>query len=541
MKRSWTLHGAWLLLATSGCFDLGDVKLESTLEDVYKFADYHFLPPAAYDGSGHNATHPWLNDTQRIPHGVQVLMKTQGSDLSVAVNKKGTIFVANFDAVFASRDHGLNWTKIHDLKSENYPVQEDRFKSSGVSLHVDSITDRLYLSHLNSCAFLVWTDDEGKTWEKSDSSYWPQSCVTPYQIVAEQRVFTGKAGPNTQVPASLRTYPSVLYICGTGFPIFQVACSVSFDGGETFPYIGLPIVPPFIPCTILALGHPAVSEEGVIVVPIGLTQTPQSCSTYTRPTVAVSRDSGLTWEIRHFGEGLQTEIAPTVVFSNGTAYMTTRDATYRIQVYRSKDYFQTKSGPFDVSLPETTLSSHGTIVAGDEGRLSIAYIATKREQKQARYFYGGIGGHPAGAAQNSFWHFFVASTDNGHEENPIFVTEQSTPDEDPIHIGCIQYVPQSSFYQRAFSRETYECRNTLNFMESSSTPDGRFVFAISDGCAPRNGCTIDTAGGYQARERTPSIMVQDAGMSLFTSKGLLTPLGLIPPQPEPRDCCPKGS
>lgn len=533
---------ALLLGASAGCLELGNVKLESTLDDVYQFAGYHFPPPIAFDTRGKNATHPWLLEPHKIPHGVQVLMKSQGSDMSVAVNKKGTIFVANYEAVYATRDHGANWTKVHDLLPDAYPVQEDRFKSFGVALHADPITDRLYLSHLNSCAFLLWTDDEGGSWTQSDSSYWPQSCLTPYQSFREQRVFTAKPGPNTQIPAGLQKYPSVLYICGTFFPIVQVVCSVSFDGGSTFPYLGIPILPPSFDCTILTLGHPAPAADGTIVVPIGLAQPLSRCPTFTRPTVAISRDSGLTWEIRHYGEGVQTEVAPTVVFSSdGNAYMSVRDANYRIQVYRSNDLFRTRAGPFTLSAPAATLSSHGTIIAGDDGRLVAGYIATTRTQRLAKYSYGPVGGSPAGAAQDSFWHFYVASTENATSETPVFVVDRVTPEEDPIHIGCIQYVPTSSFYQNAISQETYECRNNLNFMESAMLPDGRFLMGVTDGCAPRNGCTIDTAGGYQARERTPSIIVQDAGMSLRAANGLLPSLGLRPPQPEPRDCCPKGS
>lgn len=542
MMRGIAPAAAWLLLASAGCLDLGNVKLESTLDDVYQFANYHFPPPRAFDGQGKNATHPWISEPARIPHGVQSLMKTQGADMSVTANKKGTLFVANYEAVYASRDQGRNWTKVHDLLPDGYPINEDRFKSAGVALHADPVTDRVYLSHLNSCAFLLWTDDEGKTWTQSQSSYWPQSCATPYQSFREQRVFTAKPGPDTKVPAALQKYPTVLYICGTLFPLFQAVCSVSFDGGATFPYIGTPILPFSTDCTILTLGHPAPAADGTIVVPLGLATPVNRCTTYTRPTVLLSRDSGLTWEVRHYGQGLQTEVAPTVVFApNGTAYMTVRDSSYRIQLYRSNDLFRTHAGPFRVSAPDTTLSSHGTVVAGDEGRLSIAYIATTRAQKQAKYYYGEIGGSPAGAAQDSFWHFYVASTDNATSERPVFVADRVTPDEDPIHIGCIQYVPTSSVYTAAISRETYECTNNLNFMESAMLPDGRFVMGVTDGCAPRNGCTIDTAGGYQARERTPSVIVQDAGMSLLAANGLLPSLGLVPPQPEPRDCCPKGS
>lgn len=530
-----------VLLAVSGCIDLGDVKLESTLDDVYQYAGYRFVPPYAFTAAGVNTTHEWLADPGRIPHGVQVLMKTQGSDMSVAVNKKGTIFVATFDAVYATRDHGRNWTKIHDLLSDGYPVQEDRFRSAGVALHADPVTDRLFVSHLNSCSFLLWTDDEGRSWHKSETAYWPQSCVTPYQMVREQRIFSGKAGPDTKIPAPLQTYPTVLYICGT-FPIVQAMCSVSFDGGSTFLYIGFPILPPASNCNIQALGHPAIAADGTVVVPIGFTTSTQTCPTFTRPTVVVSRDSGLTWDVRHYGTIEQTEIAPTVVFStNGTAYMTVRDGAYKIRLYRSTDLFESAKGPFTLSAPGTTLSSHGTIIAGDEGRISVAYLATRTAQRQAQYYYGSHRPTPERAAQDSFWHLYVASTENATSENPVFVVDQVTPQEDPVHIGCIQYVPFSSSYERAISSAGYSCTNNLNFMESAMLPDGRFLTAMTDGCAPKNGCTTDTSGGYQARERTPSIIVQDAGMSLLSSVGLLPTLGLRAPEPQPRDCCPRGS
>lgn len=545
-----------LLLSSSflaaGCIDLGDVKLESTLDDVYKFADYTFLPPTAFAG-GANATHPWLETPGAVPLAVQQMLKTQGSDMSLTVTSKGTLISSIYEKTYTSVNHGVNWTLTHDLKSTGYPRTEDRLKSFGVAVHADPHSSRIYLSHLNgwldlavhqqNCAFLLYSDDEGKTWQETKTGYWPVSCATQQQAIYEQRLVTAKPGPDTVYPAALMRHPSVLYICGT-ILLTGPKCSMSFDGGETFAYEGRPVLPPELTCNVVSLGVPAALPDGTVVLPFGISQNffPPGCSTFTRPTVAISTDSGLTWKLRICGSCSEnTEPAPKVVFSpDKTAYLVYRDAAFKVQLIRTKDLFQTWGTPLPVSPPDATLTSHASIVAGDDGRLSVSYLATFTSQKNANYFYGrGI--RPENAAQNSFWHLFFANTENASEPSPTWVLQQVTPVQDPIHIGCLRNNPITSYYARAISSETYDCRQALNFLESDLTPEGRFVIAVSDGCAPRNGCTIDTSGGYQARERTPSIVVQDAGMSLYRAKGILPSLNLTPPQPEPRDCCPKGS
>lgn len=545
------LLGATFLAA--GCIDLGDVKLESTLDDVYRFAGYHFQQPWGMT-DGANSTHPWLATPEAVPIAIQQMMKGQGSDMSVTVTKKGTMLTSIFEKTYVSTDHGVNWTQVHDLKSTGYPRTEDRMKSFGVAVHADPLSDRIYLSHLNgwldlgfyqqNCAFLLYSDDEGKTWKETQTGYWPMSCATQQQAILEQRLVTAKPGKDTVYPASLIRYPSVLYICGT-IALTGPKCSMSFDGGETFAYEARPVTPPELTCNVVSLGVPAALADGTVVVPLGISRNfilAPGCSTFVKPTVAVTTDSGLTWKIRTcMSCSENTDPAPKVVFtSDGTGYLTFRDAAYRIQLLRSKNLFQTWDAPIPLSAPGTTLSSHGTLVAGDNGRISVAYLATFKDQKQANYYYGR-GVRPEFAAQESFWHLFFANTANASEASPAFVVQQVTPQEDPVHIGCLVNFPPSSFYGRAVTSERYDCRQALNFLESDLTPEGRFVLALSDACAPKNGCTIDTSGGYQARERTPSMVIQDAGTSLLLDKGILLSLGLKAPQPEPRDCCPKGN
>lgn len=552
MKPLAALTLSSLVAATflaSGCLDLGDVKLESTLDDVYEFANYHFKEPWGMT-DGANSTHPWLSSPDAIPIGIQQMLKGQGSDMSISVTKKGTLFASIFEKTYASNDNGVNWTLVHELKSTGYPRTEDRMKSFGVAVHADPLSDRIYLSHLNSwldfgvhqqnCAFLLYSDNEGKDWKTTQTGYWPQSCATQQQAILEQRLVTAKPGKDTVYPASLIRHPSVLYICGS-LPLTGPKCSMSFDGGETFPYEQRPILPPDLACTVLSLGIPAALGDGTVVVPLGITRGSLSCA-LTKPTVAITTDSGLTWQIRTCVSCSEnTEPAPKVAFTpDGTGYLVFRDAAYRIQLLRSKNLFQTWDAPITLSAPGTTLSSHGTLVAGDDGRIAVSYLATYKNQQQANYYYGR-GVRPEYASQESFWHLFFANTANASEPSPSFIVQQVTPVEDPVHIGCLVNNPPTSYYYRAVTSERYDCKQALNFLESDLTPEGRYVLAMSDACAPKNGCTIDTAGGYQARERTPSIVVQDRGTSLFLKNGILPSLNLTPPQPEPRDCCPKGS
>jgi hypothetical protein len=293
------------------------------------------------------------------------------------------------------------------------------------------------------------------------------------------------------------------------------SCMMSYDGGYTYPIETEAYVTDQL-CSNVN-GHPAAYPDGTVVFIMG--SLGDKCE---RPMTAVlSEDNGLTWTSRQclpdFG---QEEIdADITITPDGTAYVLFRDDTdHVVHLARTTDKFQT-CDQWRIAPPDVTLTTFAGITSGDDGRIAMSWIGTKTEQEP--------GAEPSNATAGSMWHAFVTTSFDADSSNPTFVTQQVTPDEDPVQVGCV--------WLQGGGGGPNGCRNLLDFIDMVRDTEGRWYVAITDGCVPRNGCTgTPEQSDAQSKDRQVGVLVQTRGLSLFADKGVLPTLDLVPPMPYER-------
>ncbi|MBI2077643.1 MAG: exo-alpha-sialidase [Euryarchaeota archaeon] len=510
-----TLAALVAAMTLAGCTGQVEIGALDVKDIVPKFTDYHWPPPVVTNGTGAiQPGHLLLADPTQIPHYVQQMLPRETGEPNIGVTTKGNLFVSTFDDVQRSKDGGKTWEVVHSLQSPLVPTSVDYWNTGDPMLWVDSDTDRIFASHLSDCTFLGWSDDEGASWQENS-----QACLTP--SIDHQKVATAKYGPKTLVAPPVKPYPNVVYICYNKGLSSLVAdkvttgvwCMVSYDGGRTIDQ-EQQVVPGVDFCPGIN-GHPHPFPDGTMIVPVGLNWD----SRCPRPiTVTYSEDNGVTWNPRYMpGKDRMVEIDPEItVTPNGIAYLMYRDQDQVVKLVRSKDKFTTWEGPWRISPADQTLNVFTVMASGDNGRISLAYLGTRTPQAK--------GTDPSFANQHTEWHLFVSTVFDAEAAEPIFVTQQVTPEEDPVQMGCV--------WLQGGNGGPHRCRNMYDFIDMVHDEDGRGFVAFTDGCTPRNGCTGDRYTLGQSRDSQGGIAVQVSGPSLFSSVGLLPELeGYEHPRP----------
>lgn len=505
-----------LLPAFAGCFSAtADLPLSPLASQVQTFGGaYTFLPPVAYGADGAQLDAAAALAPEELPIAIEMLVPHVGAEPNLGVTSSGSIFVTTMDETQRSRDFGRTWEVVFDFATPQYPKVADYFRTADPMLWVDTTTDRIYTNHMHPglvCTYMAWSDDDGDTWTER-----PYSCgLIPG--IDHQKVMTAPPGPNAP-PVPMPVYPNVLYICNNkrfdiGGPVETVtlgtSCMVSLDGGLTYAYETEAYVPDEMCGNVN--GHPAAYPDGTVVFIMG--SLGKEC---TKPFTAVlSEDNGITWAARQCDPELgQVEIdADVTVTPDGTAYVLMRDKDQIAHLVRSTDKFQT-CDHWRVAPPDHTMNVFAGITSGDDGRIALAYLGTRDPVHD--------GAIPSNISAT--WHAFVTTSFDADSENPTFVTQQVTPAEDPVQVGCV--------WMGGGGGGNDMCRNLLDFIDMVRDNEGRWYVAITDGCTPRNDCTgTPDQPDYQSKDRQVAILVQDRGLSLFAEKGILPTLGLEPPMP----------
>lgn len=413
----------------------------------------------------------------------QVLLGHRGAEPNVGVTSTGTVFVTAGPNTMRSRDHGATWEVVFNLTEAlpQDPAQIRGFtRSSDPMLWVDPLTDRVFTDHMTGlyCSNMIHSDDEGDSWFMK-----PMTCGLP--VNDHQKVATAKGyGPGAPAPPA-PAYPNPVYYCYN--KLVSTQCAVSLDGGLNFAYDRT--VATFVTGDCAGInGHPAPGPDGTMFVPITL-----GCP---GPTVGVSEDNGLTWTIRkgptEFGsEEIDAEITVT---PDGTAYMLWRGSDQMQYLARSGDKFATWEGPWNVTHPTLKSTVFAGLTSGDDGRIAFAYLGTRDST-----------GDPSEAANETRWHLYTGYSLDAAAESPTFVVQQTTPDEDPVQIGCV--------WLRGGSGGPTQCRNLLDFIDMAADPEGRFYVAFTDGCT--RGCAgVATATHEESRQRDTAVAVLVDGPAL---------------------------
>jgi hypothetical protein len=381
----------------------------------------------------------------------------------------------------------------------------------------DKYTGRTFDSQLlGACSAMSYSDDAGKTWQPTSGC--GQNTLLDHQSVG--------GGPfHAPLPEGTNAlYPDAVYYCAQNG--FNATCAVSLNGGLTFgpgTYISdTPSNKPGDPmggaCSGLH-GHVRVGPNGTAYVPLkGCGGTPTSNNLTNSeffgggPAVSVSKDNGLTWTVHQVpGAHNQDESDNAVdVDKGGRLWMTWEDGTNPSptafgtrsaeKVAYSDDEGTTWSKPLDVSSALGVRNvQFPEIIAGDEGRVAVAFIGTGAVGDDQHLGFLGPDKKPA------VWHLYISLTyDNGKH----WTTVDATP-KDPVQRGCVMMLGTSN----KTVQDTKLCkqRNMLDFNDITMDNHGRVYVAYTDGCV--DACV--TSPTTQSKDKRDMVLRLSAGKGLL--------------------------
>lgn len=379
-----------------------------------------------------------------------ILTGHDGAEPNIGITASGAVFVTADDHVLRSTDRGTTWEIVYDFVPPPPGAPFDPVGNSDPMLFVDPVTDIVYNDPMFptlACSSLVSSEDDGETWFERHGVCHPPP-------MDHQRLGSGLPGPRAPALAGV-AHPTVLYQCYN--QIVNTVCASSFDGGLDWAYH-----------TVVANGlrdgcagtngSPRAGPDGTVVVALWCDDP---------PLAAFSEDNGLTWRLSELpdveGPGWGD---PSVAWTpDGTVYVSYSDGEYGQYLARSVDKGETWDGPWNLLPPGVDSAVFGAIAVGSDGRLGALTVATRDPVDD-----------PSDAPDDTRWHVYVTTTDTAATENPLFVSYQVTPEDDPVQVGCV--------WIRGFPGAP--CRNMLDFIDAAMAPDGTFFGVYTEGCT--EGC-----------------------------------------------------
>lgn len=362
------------------------------------------------------------------------------SEPLVGVLSDGTLFAQHFIWTMRSKDDGKTWEAV------NPPSQPSRVPTFDPMMLVDPWTDTVYVDQLYiACSNLAYSKDAGATWVPS-----PAACGAPgndHQKLA--------AGPGL-VPGT-----SVLYYAYSSF-VDGVWVSRSLDGGLVWTTAYVAGGPPD-GRSARNTGPVAADRLGNVVVPYYF------CDGDGYVAAGVSHDLGQTWKVVTVDEEpadcngeLRPDPDPSIGIDseNNLYFAYHRPSGVKYSV--STDHGDTWSEPRGVSPASLKSYVHVAAVAGDPGKLAIAYRATPDSARGAQ-----------GADGWSAWRMYVTFVEDGLSAQPRASTGVVNGTQDLQQRGTI-------------CTSGIACvggnRNLLDFIDADVTPDGRVVVTYADSC-----------------------------------------------------------
>lgn len=435
------------------------------------------------------------------PSGLARYTGGEAFEPTLGVTSSGTIVLSSFEPgppgewvlVRRSSDQGLTWEditpRIQGLTS--FPPQ-----SNDPYVFVDPDTDRIFSSDLQAllCSTLSFSDDGGDSWTMN-----PIGCGQPVGVHDHQTVFT--AHPRTVTTVG---YDKVVYYCINR--VADSACATSLNGGLTFGPLRPLVYPGIDPertdeegtfgvpgfCGGLH-GHGAPAPDGTVYLGKG------HCSI---PTVSISRDDGLTWEIVTIAPETRmadhTHEVSMAVDAENNPYAVWIGDDRRVHLSHSTDAGLTWSEPVVVSAPHVATTDFPTIAAADAGRVAIAYVGTETDKD-----YDDM-------EPEDTWNAYLAVLPDALAEAPVVLTTTANDPSDPIARGVCGAT-------RCFGEDGGALGD---FIDVVIGPDGRPWAAFVDVCT--EACLAEDAEENDVGQAFVGTL--GAGPSLVGELSALTPL-----------------
>jgi hypothetical protein len=308
-------------------------------------------------------------------------------------------------------------------------------------LYTDARTGRTFASQLlGKASATAYTDDDGETYTPSQGS--GINSGVDHQTIG--------AGPFA-APLTGTVYPNAVYYASQDIATAEIAQSQ--DGGLTFG----PAVPMYALTQCVGIhGHVKVAPDGTVYVPN------RDCN--GAQGFAVSKDNGLTWEVKTAPNSRAGSWDPSIgIGSDGTIYFGYGDDTKtpRVAVYDPK----TDTWANDQAVGGATTFNgvaFPAVVAGDADRAAFAFLGTTTP--------GNAFG--SGLSFTGTWHLYVATT---YDRGASYTFTDVTPN-DAVQRGNIC---DAGTFCPSDPRDT---RNLLDFMDVQIDQKGRVLVGYADGC-----------------------------------------------------------
>ncbi|HEX2022265.1 MAG TPA: sialidase family protein [Candidatus Thermoplasmatota archaeon] len=437
------------------------------------------LDPAAADGRlvAHDATGvvPVPGEAADLSMALLRVGNRTGGEPTVGVTQSGALFVTGFasDArahVYRSLDRGRSWEET--ARTLVGRTDLDPY------LYVDVATDRVFsVPGGGVCSHVLWSDDDGRSWQESRPLGRTGGCPLLGQDPQKARVGQDHqslaAGPPPPRVAT-RGYANVLYYSYNGDPHDAdlagqggTFVSRSLDGAQSWEAAERVFQ---ADCHGGLAGAPAAGPRGeVYLVKAGCKGV----------RVAVSEDGARTWreaeEIDEAGvaggaDFSLTERRPVVpnpgvaVDGAGVAYVVWPGRDGLLHLARSADRGRTWSDPVRVTPPGIGSTAFSAVVAGDAGRIAVAYLGTTASTQ------GWPRNESHYAPPDTKWDLYVTFSLDAAAPDPVFTTVRATPPDDPVQVGCVWQGGGQD-----------DCRNLKDFIGIAER-NGRVFVAYADGC-----------------------------------------------------------
>ena len=448
----------------------------------------------------------WVTGRDGLPVDVEPFDTTyyvndvgqQGPEPSIGVTSSGCIFFIALEKVMRSCDSGETWVNTVEGDVTQAPSTSDPWG------WVDPDTDRIFNVQMVGLAttWIGWSDDDGETWLGNPHDSGPVPLNDHIKLATGPWTDSGYGAIGSPV------YDSAVYFCYN--KLAGIFCYTSLDGGATFAVGGQA----FGLVTTNGGLHGAISSA-----PDGTVYVPPRVPT---PTLVVSKDNGLNWEEKTMGEDVGTpnprknsEMAADTE-SNGYHVWTGGDqGVYMSRSTDSGDSWEQTS--LRISPVEVVSSVFPQIIAGDPGRMAVAYLGS---EDAGALGVPDIDGNPWDgnahyATANVSYDLYVTYSLNALDENPVFQTVRVT--QDPVQVGSICL---NSGDCRDIGGSN---RNLLDFNDIVIDAEGRIFIAITDGCTG-DCATKDVPTPEDSRDRLGTLVYLASGPSLLADVGELTPL-----------------
>lgn len=413
---------------------------------------------------------------------------TTGAEPTIGVTSSGAIFVTGFSPdsearVYRSLDRGRTWEQT--AKTAVLRLDVDPY------LYVDPLTDRVFSAPLwKKCSHILWSDDDGDTWGPDELTTRQGGCPIP---VHDHQSLV--AGPPPR-GVSTTGYANVVYYSYNAARANEQGgyggtyVTRSLDGARTWE-VGRTVFQ--ADCHSGLAGAPATGPRGEVYLAKG------GCNGIR---IAASHDGAQEWRYADVNDvgmaggsgsllALRRPLVPNpgvAVDAAGAAYVVWPGLDGLVHLTRSTDGGATWSPPVRVTPPDVTSTAFSAIVAGDAGRIAIAYLGTT--DPTADWPSNESHFAPPGTR----WGLYVTYALDATAADPVFTTVRATREDDPVQVGCIWQGGAED-----------GCRNLKDYIGIAER-DGRVFVAFADGC---DGCTSS-----QSRDADLVVAVADQGPSL---------------------------